>query len=322
MVLLSGTNREPGRFARKLVTLSGKTTTLDAILLPGRVTPWETIMVSIRGRSVAVVVISLVLGALGPVAGAVTEGDRAMWVWGAPEAAVVDFAVAKGVNTIYLHAPPGFSSDTAHASFLLDAHDEGLQVYAMAGDPVWAKKPAPMYRWVAEVVDHGGFDGVIVDVEPYLHSDWASSRSQSRLIDKYLRGLDRARALTGSLPFVAAVPFWFDDAAYDRNGEPLVGAVLDRVDGIVVMAYRDHADGADGIIEHASGEVALAASKGKSAVVGVETGQTGLDKTTFAEEGEGAMEAALVATAAALGASTGFGGVSIHHYGSWTTLSP
>lgn len=262
------------------------------------------------------------MGALAPGTAAATESDRAMWVWDHPESGIVEYAAAKGVTAMYVHAPPGFSSDASHTLFLSDAHAAGIEVYAMAGDPTWAKKPAPLYAWVSEVVDHGGFDGLVVDIEPYLLADWSHDRQRSRLLGKYLKALGGAADRSGSLPFLAAVPFWFDDPTLDTKDGSVIGQVLDRVDGIVVMAYRDHALGADGIIEHAGTEVDLATARGKSVVVGVETGRTGLDKTSFAEEGEAAMNSELEQVRVAFAGSAGFAGVSIHHYSAWVDLTP
>ena len=271
-----------------------------------------------RGRFIsAVLAAALVAGAAMPAAASPTE--RAMWVWHAPATPVIDFAVSHGVTDIYLHVAPGFSSDPVFAGFLADAHAAGLAVHAMAGDPAWAADADPWIAWVEEVVDHGGFDGIVFDVEPYLHPDWGTNR-QTRLIRTFVRGLRDASRQADDLPVLAAVPFWFDEVAYRRT--TVLEGVLKHADGIIVMAYRDHANGVDGIIDLASTEAELAADKGRDFVIGVETGDVGLDKITFAEEGEAAMEAELVLVDQAFGSTSGYAGVAIHHYGSYTTLAP
>jgi hypothetical protein len=188
----------------------------------------------------------------------------------------------------------------------------------MGGDPSWAADSARWLAWVDEVVAHDGFDGVVFDVEPYLH--WMWSTKQNRLIRTYLRGLDQAVHRAGDLPVLAAVPFWFDEIEYRR--QPLVERVVSATDGIVVMAYRDHAEGVDGIIDLAATEAALAASLGRTFVIGVETGPVGLDKVSFAEEGSLAMETELAVVTAAFAATPGYAGVAIHHYASYSTMAP
>lgn len=271
-----------------------------------------------RGRFVsAALTIVLVAGAALPAAA--SSQERAMWVWHAPSGAIIDFAVSRGVTDLYLHAPPGFSTDPVFDGFLADARAVGLDVHAMAGDPAWAADADPWIAWVEEVVEHGGFDGVVFDVEPYLHPDWGTSK-QTRLIRTFLRGLRDAGRQADELPVLAAVPFWFDEVDYRRT--TVLERVLTHTDGIVVMAYRDQAEGVDGIIDLASTEAALAADKGRDFVIGVETGVVGLDKITFAEEGEAAMEAELALVEQAFSSTPGYSGIAVHHYGSYTTLAP
>ena len=257
----------------------------------------------------------LVVGGALPAAAA---GERALWVWDGPVDGVIEFAADKAVTDVYLHAPPGFSTDARYPAFLAEAHAAGLQVHAMAGDPAWAKQPGPWTAWVDEVVTHGEFDGVVFDVEPYLHADW-NSKKRNRLIRSYLAGLGSAVGQAGDFPVLAAVPFWFDEIRVKRS--TLVESVLAATDGIVVMAYRDHAAGVDGIIDLSSAEAALAASMGRQFVIGVETGPVGNDKVTFAEEGSGFMESQLGLVQAEYGANPAFAGFAIHHYGSYSSMS-
>ncbi len=263
-----------------------------------------------------VLVVGLVVGTAVP---AIASNERALWVWDAPSQSIIDFAVANGITDIYLHTGPGFSDDATYAAFVSDAHAVGLAVHAMAGDPAWAKQSATWTSWVDEVVAHGGFDGVVFDVEPYLHPDWGTKK-QNRLIRSFLSGLDSASGAADSLPVIAAVPFWFDEIKVKRN--TLVGEVLESTDGIVVMAYRDQANGSDGIVAHSAYEADLAASMSRTFIVGVETGPASLDKVTFAEEGRTYMEEQLAIVTAAFSGTSGYGGLAIHHYGSYSQLAP
>lgn len=271
----------------------------------------------------SIVIVGVVLAtftSLMPVASAGTQ--RAMWVWSAPTAETLSFASSQAVTDVYLHTPPGFSSDPAFAQYLSEAQARGIAVHAMAGDPAWAKRPDALVSWIEEVVAAGGYAGIVADIEPYLLPEWSHPKRRARLLGKYLDGLSEANAAAGATPLVAAVPFWWDLPEYSVSDVELVEDVLQRTDGIVVMAYRDSALGTDGIVDHASVEVGMASKHGKSAVVGVETGAATLDKVTFAEEGSAAMEAELTLVAQEFATQSGFGGVAIHHYGSWVALVP
>lgn len=265
------------------------------------------------------VLVGLVI-ALAVPAGA--SSDRAMWVWDGPVEGVVDFATSRGVTDMYLSAPPGFSSDARYVPFVADAQARGLRVWAVAGDPSWAQNRAAWVGWTSEVVDFGQFDGIVADVEPYLLADWSNSRKRSRLISSYLKNLQAATAAAGSTEMLVAVPFWWDLDEYRTKGRTLVEQTMVAADGVVVMAYRDHAEGIDGIIDLASFEVALGSQMSKRVVVGVETGVASIDKVTFFEEGSAFMEAELVKVEAAFAGTGGYGGVAIHHYASYSTMTP
>jgi hypothetical protein len=94
--------------------------------------------------------------------------------------------------------------------------------------------------------------------------------------------------------------------------------VAERVDGIVVMAYRDRADGSDGILRHTVGEIVAGAAADKPVMIGVQTAADELDKLTFYEEGAAAME--LDAVRQALTGAAGFGGIAVHHLDSHRRL--
>ena len=266
--------------------------------------------------------ITFALMASGLQAGA-SDTNRAMWVWDYPSSELVDFSTERGVDRLYLSAPPGFSSDSAYDVFLDRAHDAGIEVFALAGDPLWAKRSRPFIRWVDEVVAHGGFDGLAPDVEPYALSDWSNTKRRDRLISGYLRALDDVRNHAEALPVIPAVPFWWDEPEFAVKGNLLIDEVIERVDGIVVMAYRDTAEGPNGIIVLAQHEVSATAAAGKSVTIGVETAPNSAhEHVTFFEEGSAVMEAELADVAAEWSSTSSYWGNAIHHYTSYANLRP
>jgi hypothetical protein len=269
-----------------------------------------------RAGFTIIVTLSMVIATMVP---AQALGRRALWVWDGPVDGVIAFAVDHGITDLYLHSPPGFSGSALYAPFIESAHAVGLEVFAMAGDPLWASNVAPWSKWVDEVVGFDAFDGLVFDVEPYLDPDWNTKR-RNRLIRSYLAGLDEAALHAGSLPIHTAVPFWWDDPAYRVKRAALVELVLERSDGIVVMAYRDRAAGPDGILSLSQNEADLAASMGKLFTIGVETAPVGLDKVSFAEEGTMAMEDELAVVEAAYSAVPQYAGIAIHHYASYASM--
>ena len=261
----------------------------------------------------------MVMALVGIAPGALADGPapRALWVWDAPDEAVLTFATSKGIDVVYLHAPPGFSDDDAFAGFVAAATAAGVTVFASGGTPEWSTDSAAFTGWVDEVVGSGLFAGIVADVEPYLLPDW-ETKKRNRLIRSYLGSIGAASAAAGDLPFLAAVPFWWDQRQFDVRRTSLVESVLDRVSGgIVVMAYRDTAAL---IEEFAATEVALATANGKTAIVGVETNEVGPTYVTFFEEGEALLETALGVVESAFGGAAGFGGFAIHDYRGYQVL--
>jgi hypothetical protein len=266
----------------------------------------------------ATLVIGAVLGSARP---SVAAGERALWVWDEPDAAVVDFAISRDVTHLYLHTPPGFSAGDAYRPFLAAAHDQGLTVLAMAGDPSWAADHTDWTAWMDEVVAFGDFDGAVFDVEPYTLPEWTTKR-RGRLIRSYLEGLSEASLRAGSLDVYAAIPFWWDDPEFRTGRDLLLDRVLESVNGVVVMAYRDHASGVDGIIDVAATEAHRAAETGRSFVIAVETAPTDLNKVSFAEEGLSVMHEELSIVESHFAATAGFAGIAIHHFDSYASLLP
>lgn len=238
--------------------------------------------------------------------------ERALWIWSAPEPGVVATALAHRIDDLFVHVAPGGADDGNLAALLRDAEGAGIRVWAMAGAPDWADRPGRAARWVAEVSRLPGIVGTVLDVEPHVLPEWQSATARKRLLRRYLRGVERA-ARRDPRPLLAAVPFWWDHADQRFRDGAIVEHVLDRVDGVVVMAYRDRALGADGIAELAAGEIAAAGARGKRALVGVQTAPDELDKLTFHEEGRATMERALHRVRRRLGGQPGFGGFAIHH---------
>lgn len=272
-----------------------------------------------RRATIAVVASAVLMAAL-PVSA--SDTSRAMWVWDEPTQVIVDFSVERGIDRVFLHVAPGSSSDPAVDTFLASAHSAGIEVFALAGDPSWAKRSRTFLNWVDEIVSHGGFDGLAPDIEPHALSDWSNEKRRSRLLTRYLDALEDAHGRAAGLPLIPAVPFWWDEPEFAVEGSLLIDEVIRRVDGIAVMAYRDTADGPNGIITLAGYEVAAGSLAGKSVTIGVETAANSLDHVTFYEEGNAEMEAVLANVASEWSTSSGYWGNAIHHYGSYLELAP
>ncbi len=278
-----------------------------------------------------------------PDAGCTTEGrERDVWVWGgkvvsvpAERAAFFDFAAKHAVRVAYVESESFIKSSdtTALASFVTEANARCIGVELLFGRSSWALSAghadaiALAKGTVKLTAGLAGAKplGVHFDVEPYSLPEWSSDMNGTA--NQYLNLLEAlGKELTGSgLRLVVDVPFWYDARKVTRGGSTrsLHELVIDRVDVVTLMDYRDHAAPPDGIIDNASTEIAYANGVKRRVVIGVET-LCGLDPplVTFCEEGAAAMDKALLDTKAAHGSAPSFGGFAVHHYESWKSLKP
>lgn len=277
-----------------------------------------------RTRRVTISSLALMLtlwSSAGPAGALPDEVDLVLWVWERPTAAVIDVVLADGFDTVYLHVPPGSASNRDISRFVESAHRASVDVYALAGVPRWAQEPAPLYGWLDEVVESGRFDGIVVDIEPYLLSDWKQLKRRAGLVDDFLDVVEEAQARAGILPVVVAVPFWWDQPRYQTNRDGLlVQEVLMRCDAIAVMAYRDQLVSDDGIVSLTADEIRLAGELGKQVIVTLQVAPEAVSKLTFSEEGREGLAAAVSGLAESWRIGRGFGGVAVHSYRSYLDL--
>jgi hypothetical protein len=179
--------------------------------------------------------------------------------------------------------------------FLQAAHAAGLQVHALEGYPEHAQR---QYHHVSlAIVDAvlafnetqtaaDRFDGIHFDNEPYLLVGWHDPQRRKQILYEFLTLSSecqrRVRAASPRIEFGVDIPFWWQEL--DRHGEPH-GVVtfkgtrqaaslhlLEMVDNVGVMNYRDVAQGADGMIAHARDLLTHAdTANGVNVFLGVET---------------------------------------------------
>ncbi|GAA3402388.1 DNRLRE domain-containing protein [Paenibacillus hodogayensis] len=296
----------------------------------------------------------------------VPKTDRAMWIWEAasysmllnPGSRQVLDALASDtttfgsdpVTTLYFAVGPYSGMDVMEDApsllrdFISWAHDRGYRVYACI-----AGGTSPPYMGAFEVFHdvalrhfeqvlnynvgsphEARFDGINVDIEPYISPQFAENAPSLQLqyLDLLGKMAERRNAAGLNLPIGPAIPKWYDTSAaaanitWNSQTKWLSEHVQDVSDYISIMDYRDTADGSAGIIAGAEGEIAYGEAIGKpnSVVIGVETldiaSSGDPEQITFREEGRAVMETELDKVYAAFGARPSFGGIAMHHYDS------
>ena len=245
--------------------------------------------------------------------------DRATWIWKADAMHLIDHPSdgrqalsmlrRRHITTLYLYADAihdhGLLVRRAadYRYFIKRAHEAGLRVFALLG-PDWRTKATTMFQRVLDYNRSSSpserFDGVNLDIEPYNIDGW--SRNKRTLLRQYLNLgsalMDLKRASRQTILVGPAIPFWFADISVRWRGvsDSVTRHVLAMYDYAVVMDYRNHAAGGDGMIEHAAASLAIARRQGKPVLLGIDVEPGGLGKASFWRRTEGDMDHALSQT--------------------------
>ncbi|MGC1454191.1 MAG: hypothetical protein WA946_03270, partial [Nitrospirota bacterium] len=169
------------------------------------------------------------------------------------------------------------------------------------------------------------FDGVNIDIEPYLLDDWETGRPvRGRQYLDLSAEFMRMKAAAGSSMLVGpAMPFWYDgieDVEWKGQRRKLNEFVQDIYDYVAIMDYRNVAEGPDGILSHAQDELDYADRMNKKVMIGVETLETTPAKVTFFGKGGKYFEAQLAVAESAMTRHRSFGGFVVHHLRSYRVL--
>jgi len=274
------------------------------------------------------------------------EPSRAMWVWDAKviedkEATegLLDFCQKKNIDLLFYSAYNVRGKMTPICrKFNSRAHRRNISVHALAGDPRWAfeRFHKRALDWAEGVLmfnfesqPHERFDGLHSDVEPYLFKKaWEENKAQ--ILREYLDMNEKIMQLIKErgikLKFFADIPFWYDDdpnMSVEWKGKyaPACFHMLDVIDAIVVMDYRNFAEGENGSIKLIKGEMDYASKKGKKVYIGQET-KANLyhEHVTFGGKSIAHMETELKKLVDTYINHPSFAGVAIHHYLSYKRL--
>jgi hypothetical protein len=243
-----------------------------------------------------------------------------MWLWGTdPAAEVITWATAHNISEVFVHVSPSALTDGS-LERLQDLKEQAvarrIKLRALGGEADWVNHHAAALAWQRTVVSTGLFDGIHLDVEPYLSDGWATDLQGTQAA--YLRLLDRMR-LASRLQLEVDVPFWFGQYKIGRKN--LADEVLRRVNAVTVMSYRDTATGPNSLLDVSQDWLARGKAAGKRVRLGAETGPLAdCLHCTFREEGAAALRLELAKVDSATRQTASFGGIAVHHYGAWRTL--
>ncbi|WP_339296091.1 hypothetical protein MKY82_10885 [Paenibacillus sp. FSL W7-1279] len=256
--------------------------------------------------------------------------NKATWLWDASlirseTEEIVAFSGREGITTIFLQIQQEVA-DEEYRHFVAAAHQQGISVHALNGQPDWAyeegrRKGMELLAWLEAynrtAAPEEKFEGVQFDVEPYVLRRWG--REQAQVVEEWSANMEVwvQEAKRQGLTFSAAVPFWLDSIPGPRSADAdsFSRWMIENTDAIAVMAYRDSGEQ---MYELSKEELEQADELGKSVWIGMELGDTeeGEHLTFFAKSEQEMEDEAL--RAAKLGSDhNSFAGLAVHHYQAW-----
>ncbi|MDD5067940.1 MAG: hypothetical protein PHF84_12920, partial [bacterium] len=176
--------------------------------------------------------------------------------------------------------------------FIRNASKNHIRIHALEGYPDWVMRerhhePLAFCRAICDYNRSSApderFYGIHLDNEPYLMIAYKSPL-RTRICREYIELNDKLTRLVkenSSMVFGIDIPFFFDQpdeksgkielVEYQGKKKPVSEHLLDIVDNVGIMGYRDFAFGADGMIFHSRGEMDYAEKAGKKVYMGIET---------------------------------------------------
>jgi len=265
---------------------------------------------------------------------AVSNVPKGTWIWDSQVIVrdsdkAISFAKERNVTTIYLQ----INTDMAPAiyeSFVRSAKEQGIQVEALEGRPEWAYKKnqdkiKKFIAWVsaynASVEAEARFAGLHFDIEPYRLSEWKKDNKvllegwmdNLRLIEKETKGND--------LKITMDVPYWLNTIKVPGTDYSMSAWLLEKFDCLVIMNYRNHAVGKNGIVENAQAMLREASTLKKQIVIAVETVKSSEGpRTSFYAMSNEAMEKELQAAHNQLTRYASYAGFAVHDFKSWQVM--
>lgn len=183
-------------------------------------------------------------------------------------------------------------------SLIADAHARHIKIEALDGDPKYALKffhHTPLavvdaiIEFNAQVKKDERFDGIHFDNEPYLLKGWRDPVAREAILRDFLElnvEIQRRVRKRSDMEYGIDIPFWWQytdartgrphgDVAFNGKRQAASYHVIELLDNIGVMNYRNFASGNDGLVAHGR-DLLVFADKARHARVrmGVETSRS------------------------------------------------
>ncbi len=232
-------------------------------------------------------------------------------------------------------------------TFLQRAHARSLRIHALFGDPshtLRAKHGIVLASvdgiliFNREGATDAHFDGVHLDIEPHGLPQWKKAELAQKcdLLTQFVevnhKAVSRAHAEDPGLIYGVDIVFWLDKTTpigkpaypviFQGIAKDAAKHLLDCVDHVAIMSYRDTAEGKNGIISLVAKTIAYADTTKAKVFVGAKMANIGPKMEGFYGMTEAQMMSALKAVDDAYTPHPGYAGLAFFMYEAFKTMSP
>lgn len=230
-------------------------------------------------------------------------------------------------------------------AFLKEASGKGLRVHALSGDPshvlsanhekVLARVDA-LAAFNKSTSASSRFAGIHFDIEPHAMPEWKTSSDEEKcklltqFVEVNAKAVEKLRKLSPGTLYGADVAFWLDKMNEDGStAYPVTfrGAtkdatkhLLDIVDNLGTMSYRDTSEGRNGMIALVERSIAYADTAKGRVFVGVKMADVGPKMESFFGRTEQEMNAEIHKVEEAYAAHRGYAGLAFFMYSAFKTM--
>jgi len=232
-------------------------------------------------------------------------------------------------------------------AFLARAHARSLHIHALFGDPshTLKAKHAIVIASTDGVIAfnrdgpaYARFDGVHLDIEPHGLPQWkkADLAQKCDLLSQFVevnhQAATRVHATDPGLFYGADIVFWLDKTndhgkavypvTYQGMTKDAAKHLLDVVDQVAIMSYRNTAEGQNGIVALVAKTIAYADTGKGKVFVGAKMADIGPKLESFYGQTESQMMASLQTVDETYRPHPGYAGLAFFMYEAFKTMPP
>ena len=246
-------------------------------------------------------------------------------------------------------SPCTLENEELTRGFLREANARALRVHALTGDPSHTRREKhdrvlaytdALIAFAGDSSPEARFHGLHLDIEPHGLPEWkgasgeAGSAVKVSLLTQWVAihylVAERLSESGTSLVLGSDIVFWLDKM--NPDGSPVYPVtfrgvkkdpakhLLDVVDHVAIMSYRDTAEGRNGIISLVGKTIDYADTTKARVFVGVKMADIGPEKESFFGQTETQMIAALKPVEETFRPHPGYAGLAFFHYEAYKVM--